>query len=75
MWYVIDHSIVSGLYLYLQKPYSRLQVTAPSGYDLDQAVFLGRPWRGLARVMYQYSDLTSVVNPEGWSTLAANATP
>lgn len=58
-WYVIDHSTV----------------TEASGYSLTGKVYLGRPWRVLARVIFQYSTLTDVVNAAGWTTLAAGATP
>ncbi|KAB8202743.1 pectin lyase-like protein [Aspergillus parasiticus] len=58
-WYVIDHSVV----------------TAVAGASLDGKVFLGRPWRPLARVIYQYSTLTGVVHPEGWAAMAEGATP
>ncbi|KAE8325641.1 pectin lyase fold/virulence factor [Aspergillus sergii] len=58
-WYVIDHSVV----------------TAVAGASVDGMVFLGRPWRPLARVIYQYSTLTGVVHPEGWAPMAEGATP
>ncbi|KAI1120378.1 pectin lyase fold/virulence factor [Nemania abortiva] len=58
-WYVIDHSTI----------------TSVSGTTLSGNVYLGRPWRVLARVIYQYNTLTSVVAPAGWTTLAADATP
>ncbi|KAI1734898.1 pectin lyase fold/virulence factor [Xylaria scruposa] len=58
-WYVIDHSTI----------------TSVSGTSLSGKVYLGRPWRVLARVIYQYSTLTSVVAAAGWTTLADNATP
>ncbi|KAL5355700.1 pectin lyase-like protein [Aspergillus floccosus] len=58
-WYVIDHSLVA----------------AAAGASVDGKVFLGRPWRPLARVIYQYSTLTGVVHPEGWAPMAEGATP
>ncbi|ESZ97434.1 carbohydrate esterase family 8 protein [Sclerotinia borealis F-4128] len=58
-WYVID----SGT------------ITQASGFSLTGKVYLGRPWRGLARVIFQNSALTAVVNAAGWTTLAADATP
>ncbi|KAI9727875.1 MAG: hypothetical protein M1834_007921 [Cirrosporium novae-zelandiae] len=58
-WYVIDHSTVK----------------AASGYDLEEDVYLGRPWRVLARVIYQYSTLSDIINPKGWATMADGATP
>lgn len=45
------------------------------GSVADGSVFLGRPWRGLARVIYQNSNLGSVVNAKGWTTMAQGATP
>ncbi|KAG3075801.1 hypothetical protein PI124_g4874 [Phytophthora idaei] len=30
--------------------------------------FLGRPWRPYARVVFQNSDLSNVINPAGWQT-------
>ncbi|CAD6448272.1 70fdb3ac-9a96-4007-8a54-7e7c104cd397 [Sclerotinia trifoliorum] len=58
-WYVIDTSTI----------------TQADGYSLTGKVYLGRPWRGLARVIFQNSVLTGVVNAAGWTTLAADATP
>ncbi|KAH8736581.1 carbohydrate esterase family 8 protein [Ilyonectria robusta] len=58
-WYVIDSSTI----------------TAASGKSLTGAVYLGRPWRVLARVIFQRSTLTDVVNANGWTTLATDATP
>lgn len=58
-WFVIDHSTVE----------------AASGSSLTGKVYLGRPWRALARVIYQYSVLTDVINAAGWTTLATDATP
>ncbi|OJD35383.1 pectinesterase a [Diplodia corticola] len=59
-WYVIDSSTV----------------TAASGVPgLEGEVYLGRPWRVLARVVFQNSKLSDVVNPEGWTTMAEGATP
>ncbi|RAQ69442.1 pectinesterase precursor [Aspergillus flavus] len=51
------------------------QITAAAGASVDGKVFLGRPWRPLARVIYQYSTLTGVVHPEGWAPMAEGATP
>ncbi|KAG0149227.1 hypothetical protein CROQUDRAFT_40093 [Cronartium quercuum f. sp. fusiforme G11] len=31
-------------------------------------VYLGRPWGNYSRVMYQYSYLSEVVNPRGWTS-------
>ncbi|RMZ48606.1 pectinesterase precursor [Aspergillus flavus] len=51
------------------------QITAAAGASVDGKVFLGRPWRPLARVIYQYSTLTGVVHLEGWAPMAEGATP
>ncbi|KAF3399739.1 putative pectinesterase A [Penicillium rolfsii] len=58
-WYAIDHC----------------NIKAASGLDLTGAVYLGRPWRVLARVIYQNSVLGSLINAKGWTTMADNATP
>ncbi|EEB97952.1 hypothetical protein MPER_02630 [Moniliophthora perniciosa FA553] len=42
---------------------------------LTQKVYLGRPWRALARVSFQRSTLPDLINPKGYTTLADNATP
>lgn len=58
-WYVIDQSTVE----------------AAPGYSTTGQVYLGRPWRVDARVIYQNSALTNIVNAAGWTTMAAGATP
>ncbi|KAK4043260.1 pectin lyase fold/virulence factor [Parachaetomium inaequale] len=58
--YVIDHSTITS---------------AADADDLTGKVYLGRPWRVNARVMYQTSTLTGVVRPEGWAPMAEGATP
>ncbi|TGO13429.1 hypothetical protein BTUL_0070g00340 [Botrytis tulipae] len=58
-WYIIDSSTI----------------TQADGFSLKGKVYLGRPWRALARVIFQNSVLTDVVNAAGWTTLAADATP
>ncbi|KAH7076342.1 carbohydrate esterase family 8 protein [Paraphoma chrysanthemicola] len=59
-WYVIDHSTV----------------TAASGVSgLTGKVYLGRPWRVLSRVIYQYSSLGDIINAAGWTTMAEGAMP
>ncbi|THZ08150.1 pectin lyase-like protein [Aureobasidium pullulans] len=45
------------------------------GTDLVGKVFLGRPWRVNARVMFQKSQLSNVVNAAGWTEMADGATP
>ncbi|RHZ62033.1 putative pectin methylesterase [Aspergillus thermomutatus] len=58
-WYAIDHCNVYG----------------KSGLDLTSQVYLGRPWRVLARVIYQNSELSDIINAKGWTTMASGATP
>lgn len=60
-WYVIDSSFI--------------QSAADAPTDLTGKVYLGRPWRVLARVQYQNSQMTNIINAAGWTTLAAGATP
>lgn len=84
-WYVIDHSTVSNFSSNKERSYNLFQnlskyanvtkITEASGQSLSGQVYLGRPWRVLARVMYQYSTLTDVVNSKGWTTMADGATP
>ncbi|KAG6890075.1 hypothetical protein C0995_012024 [Termitomyces sp. Mi166 len=50
-------------------------ITSNTTTDLTQKVYLGRPWRVLARVVFQRSVLSDIINPAGWTTMAANATP
>jgi len=59
-WYVFDNSRV---------------IAAPGANDVIGKVYLGRPWRVFARVIYQNSELSNVVHPAGWTTMAPNATP
>ncbi|KAK6815315.1 putative pectinesterase A [Aspergillus parasiticus] len=58
-WYAIDHC----------------NIKAASGVDLTGDVYLGRPWRVLARVIYQYSVLPDIINAKGWHSMADGATP
>lgn len=52
------------------------QVDAAPGYDLDGEVYLGRPWRDLARVIFQNTELSDVINDAGWNlSLDEEATP
>lgn len=51
-WYVINESRVFA------KP--GINVTAGS-------VYLGRPWRAYARVVYQNTNLSNIINPQGWN--------
>lgn len=37
-----------------------------SNTSLNGTAYLGRPWRPYARVVFQNSDLSDVVKPEGW---------
>ncbi|KAF7595567.1 hypothetical protein BBP40_005602 [Aspergillus hancockii] len=58
-WYAIDHCTIK----------------AASGVGISGGVYLGRPWRVLARVIYQNSILSDIINPKGWTTMAEGATP
>lgn len=58
-WYAIDNS----------------NIKAASNISLDGEVYLGRPWRVLSRVIYQNSDLGSLINSKGWTTMVDGATP
>ncbi|KAK0213112.1 pectin methyl esterase [Desarmillaria ectypa] len=60
-YYVIDNSVVIQAH--------------SSTSDLTKKVYLGRPWRALARVVFQNSELSDLINPQGYNTLASNATP
>ncbi|KAF3934948.1 Pectinesterase [Dactylella cylindrospora] len=51
-------------------------VDKASGVSLSAGtVYLGRPWRVLARVLYQRCSLSNIIAPKGWTEMAANATP
>ncbi|KAF2175141.1 carbohydrate esterase family 8 protein [Zopfia rhizophila CBS 207.26] len=46
---------------------SRSTVSAMSGNSVpDGAYYLGRPWRNYARVVFQRTSLSSVINSAGW---------
>ncbi|EHK96683.1 putative pectinesterase A [Glarea lozoyensis 74030] len=55
--------------------FEKCSIVAAKGFSLKQSVFLGRPWRVLARVIYQNSVLSDIIAPKGWTTMAENATP
>lgn len=57
--------------------FDNCSITAASGLEdaLKGKVYLGRPWRVLARVIYQYCFLSGVVHEEGWTEMADGATP
>lgn len=52
-----------------------VQAADDAAEDLAGEVYLGRPWRVLARVIFQYSSLSDVINAAGWTTMADDATP
>ncbi|KAF7348277.1 Pectin methyl esterase [Mycena sanguinolenta] len=67
---------------------SRDNITDPSYYVIDSSViasaistslvgdvYLGRPWRMYARVIFQNSVLPNLINPAGYTTLDIGATP
>ncbi|KAI9147572.1 carbohydrate esterase family protein [Paramyrothecium foliicola] len=44
------------------------RVFAKSGVSVKAgSVFLGRPWRAAARTVFQRTDLSNIVHPEGWN--------
>ena len=51
-WYVINRSRVAA---------------APGNVVPEGAYYLGRPWRTFARVVFQRSTLSKVINPAGWA--------
>ncbi|KAL2826398.1 pectinesterase A [Aspergillus cavernicola] len=55
--------------------FDNCNVYGKSGLALTGDVYLGRPWRVLARVIYQNSELSDIINPAGWTTMAEGATP
>ncbi|KAH8431415.1 putative pectin methylesterase [Aspergillus melleus] len=60
-WYAFDSCTISA---------------APGLEDeLAGKVYLGRPWRVLARVIYQNSKLSGIIHEDGWTTMAEGATP
>ncbi|EPS39664.1 hypothetical protein H072_6549 [Dactylellina haptotyla CBS 200.50] len=59
VWYAFDHCTISAV----------------SGVTMTNNGYLGRPWRQYARVIFQYCSLPSFINPAGWTTLYAGATP
>lgn len=47
--------------------FNNANVAAADGHDVpDGAYYLGRPWREYARVVFQNSELSAVINSEGW---------
>lgn len=42
---------------------------------LEGKVYLGRPWRNLARVQYQNSKMTDIIAPIGWTTMNTATNP
>lgn len=51
-WYVINKSRVGA---------------APGNSVKDGAYYLGRPWRNYARVVFQQTEMSKVINAAGWS--------
>ncbi|KAK4219875.1 pectin lyase fold/virulence factor [Rhypophila decipiens] len=47
--------------------FNSCSIAAASGNSVkDGAFYLGRPWREYARVVFQRTSMTSVINPAGW---------
>ena len=57
-WYVINKSKVDA---------SAHFTRGAKGKVADGAYFLGRPWRNFARVVFQRTELGSVINSAGWA--------
>jgi pectinesterase len=57
-WYVINKSKVDSAGAFKR---------GVKGKVADGAYYLGRPWRNFARVVFQRTDLGSVVNAAGWA--------
>ncbi|KAE8353188.1 pectin lyase fold/virulence factor [Aspergillus coremiiformis] len=55
--------------------FDRCTIGGIGNANLKGLVNLGRPWRPLARVIYQNSELSDVVSPKGWTPMAKDATP
>lgn len=55
--------------------FNNCNIAGKSGTDLSEQVYLGRPWRVLARVIYQNSQLSDIIHPEGWTEMEEGATP
>jgi len=48
--------------------FNRCNIAAAPGWNPPKgSTFLGRPWRSYARVVFQYTRMSQVVNPAGWS--------
>ncbi|RYP93111.1 hypothetical protein DL770_000768 [Monosporascus sp. CRB-9-2] len=47
--------------------FNNCNVAAASGHNVPNgAYYLGRPWREYARVVFQNTALSAVINPDGW---------
>ena len=47
--------------------FNKCNVAAASGNTVTNgAYYLGRPWREYARVVFQNTQMSSVINPAGW---------
>jgi len=56
--------------------FNKCKVLGSSGASVKAgSVFLGRPWRKLARVMFQNSKLSEIIHKDGWTKMAEGATP
>ena len=48
--------------------FNNCKVFAKSGVSVTAGtVWLGRPWRAYARVVYERTDLSAIIQPEGWN--------
>lgn len=53
---------------------NKSNVSAAAGNNVPNgAYYLGRPWKDYARVVFQETSLSSVINSQGWTTWNGNA--
>ncbi|KAJ4308231.1 hypothetical protein N0V84_012217 [Fusarium piperis] len=56
--------------------FNQCNIAAASGNSVsDGAYYLGRPWREYARVVFQKTSMSSVINPAGWSVWSSGDKP
>lgn len=47
--------------------FNKCNIAAAEGQDVpDGSYYLGRPWRDHARVGFQFTEMSAVINPAGW---------
>ncbi|KAI8821723.1 pectin lyase fold/virulence factor [Fimicolochytrium jonesii] len=60
----VDSAQNRGVYVFNQCTVAAAKKAVPT---VKGGVFLGRPWRTFAHVLFMNSNLSDVVNPEGWA--------